>query len=132
MFKYLGAVITALALTACGEHAGLSDPLAGTWGIKEGDAVKPIMKVEKNGDQYAVSEYKNGSWEPLKEKVKPMTQDDLVKLTGRKEADSTIGIQSNSFAFFHVPVGWSVPGFATQTGYVIFVPIKLIDLQRIS
>ncbi|GAB3628089.1 hypothetical protein PTE30175_02532 [Pandoraea terrae] len=61
-----------------------------------------------------------------------MTPDDLARVTGRKEADSIVGIQANAFAFFHTPVGWSVPGFATQTGYVIFVPIKLIDLQRIS
>jgi hypothetical protein len=132
MFKYLGAVVMALMLAACGDHAGSSDSLAGTWGVKVGDTVKPFLKVEKDGDQYAVSDYKDGNWEPLKEQIKSMTPADLAKLTGRKESDNVVGIQANTFAFFHVPVGWSVPGFATQTGYVIFVPIKLVDLQRIT
>ncbi|VVE10422.1 hypothetical protein PTE30175_02531 [Pandoraea terrae] len=30
MFKYLGAVVMALMLAACGGRAGSSDPLAGT------------------------------------------------------------------------------------------------------
>ena len=122
----------ALMLAAGGAHADSSDTLAGTWGVKVGNAVKPLLKVEKNGDQYTVSDYRNGNWELLKEQIKPMTSGDLAKVSGRKESDSVVGIQANAFAFFHVPVGWSVPGFATQTGYVIFVPIKLVDLQRIS
>lgn len=133
MFKYLAAIVMALMLAACGGHSGSSDPLTGTWGVKVGDTVKPILKVEKDGDQYAVSDYtNNGNWEPVKEKITPMTPADLAKVSGRKESDSVVGIQANSFAFFHVPAGWSVPGFDTQTGYVLFVPIKLIDLQRIS
>ncbi|VVE14410.1 MULTISPECIES: hypothetical protein [Pandoraea] len=132
MFKYLGAVVMALMLSACGDHAGSRDSLAGTWGVKDGDTVKPLLKVEKSGDRYTVSDYKNGNWEPVQEQIKPMTPGDLAKITGNKEADSVVGIQTNAFAFFHTPVGWSVPGFTTQTGYVIFVPIRLVDLQRIS
>ena len=132
MFKYLSAALIAVLLTACGGHPDPSDPLAGTWGVKVGDAVKPFLKLEKNGDQYVVFDYKGGNWQRLNEHIKPMTSGDLAKLTGQRESDGVLGVQANTFAFFHVPVGWSVPGFATQTGYVIFVPIKLVDLQRIS
>jgi len=132
MFKYLVAIVMALMLAACNGHAGSSDPLTGMWGIKNGDTIKPLMKVEKNGDQYAVSHYENGNWVPLTQQVKPMAPDDLAKLSGHKEPDSVVGIKGNSFAFFHTPVGWSAHGFSTKTGYVVFVPFKLVDLQRMS
>lgn len=132
MFKHLAAIVIAFILTACSDHTGPVDPLAGTWGVNVGGTVKPFLKVEKDGDQYIVSDYKDGNWEPLTEQIKSLTPDDLAKFTGHKESERLVGIQANTFAFFHVPVGWAVPGFVTQTGYVLFVPIKLIDLQRIS
>ncbi|BBA45601.1 TPA: hypothetical protein ACK3Q6_004025 [Burkholderia cepacia] len=132
MFKYFAAVLFALTLAACGDRAASSDPLVGSWGVKDGDVVKPFFKVEKNGEHYTISEYKDGKWQPENEQVAAMTPADLEKVSGRKESGDVVGVQGNSFAFFRVPVGWSVPGFASKTGYVLFVPIKLVDMQRVA
>lgn len=131
MFKYLGIFAMALMLAACHGNAGSSDPLVGTYGVEGRDAVHPLLKIERAGDRYlAYDRDKDGRWEPLREQISPFTAADLSAVSGRSEPDDVTGIKANTFVFFKVPVGWSVPGFRTRTGYVVFVALKLVDLKR--
>jgi len=132
MFKYLVVAVMAFALAACGSHEGSSDSLVGTFGLAVNGIVEPQLKVEKNGGQYvAYKRTKSGSWQLLDDKIKTLTPTDLLSFTGGKESGEVAGIEGHTFDFFKAPVGSSILGFTTQTGYVVLSGTNAFDVKRV-
>lgn len=150
----LAMVVTAMVLAACGKHgsqqASSSDALVGTFGAidtKTG-AVRPLVKIEANGEGpsgYALYEYGKSGWRrPVKawdaskspEPVKAFTVADLEKQVHHKVDVPVSGVQVPSFAFVHVPAGWSDSSdkraFTTKTGYFALTLLGPIELVRME
>ncbi|MGF6604304.1 hypothetical protein P3T23_009059 [Paraburkholderia sp. GAS448] len=129
MFKYLVVVLIAFVLAACGGREDSNDPLVGTYDRVDG---QPLLKIEKNGGQYvAYNRSKSGGWQPVNEKIKTLTPTDLLNFTAGKESSDVAGIEGLTFDFFKAPIGWSILGFTTQTGYVVFSGQNAVDVKRV-
>ncbi|MBB5547417.1 hypothetical protein [Paraburkholderia fungorum] len=128
MFKYLIVAFISLALVACGRDEDVSDPLVGTYNSVDG---QPFLKIERNGSQYvAYNQSKSGSWQLVNEKIKTLTPTDLLSFTAGKESREVAGIEGLTFDFFKAPMGWSILGFTTQTGYVVISGRNAVDVKR--
>jgi hypothetical protein len=140
------------ALTACGKSGETGQPtaqsdssLTGTYGVIDASGkTTPFVKIEA-GDSagaYVLYEYHKGEWVRPKqpwggndslEVVKPFEKTDLEKVVHHKVDVDVSGVQTRSFAFVHVPAGWSDGGahaFATKGGYFAMTVLGPVDLVR--
>jgi hypothetical protein len=127
MKSVLTALIAALALAACHKHV---ESLDGTYGIVAQGKVHPVLKVESTGDHYTVEQFEGGKWSQISDPVKPFAKADLEEMTKEKISVPVDGIQSKSFAFVHVPKGWTGGGFTTSTGYFVLMVFGPLELQK--
>lgn len=123
-----------------------SDGLIGTYGadLKKNGKVVPMLKVEKEGESYALYEFSKGEWRRPKkawtadagqpQEVRLFTKADLEKLVRHPVHVEPEGLQTKGIALIHVPAGWSDEGrvkpFSTKSGYFAMTLLGPIDLQR--
>lgn len=150
---HLLAWLLTIALGACGRAGdggkattAADAPITGTYGVVDAASGKttPFLKVDAGataGD-YVLYEYHNGEWKRPKqqwsgngnaEPVKPFDKKDLEKLVHHKVDVDVSGVQTRSFAFVHVPAGWTDNGshaFVSKSGYFAMTLIGPVDLVR--
>ncbi|MFC0400186.1 hypothetical protein [Paraburkholderia rhizosphaerae] len=129
MKKVVWAGLLTLCLAACNKAAP-SGTMTGTYGYDDHGTVTPLLKVESQGNSYAVSEYAQGKWSPVASTIKPFTKEDLEQITKHKIDVPVDGLETNGFALVHVPNGWTDGSFATKTGYFVLMMYGPIDVQK--
>ena len=127
MKRIVLAGLLTLCLAACNRGA---ESITGTYGYDDHGKVTPLLKVESQGDRYAVSEYHTGTWAPVSSPVKPFTKEDLEQITKHKIDVPVDGLQTNGFALIHVPKGWTDGPFTTKTGFFVFMLFGPLDVQK--
>jgi len=127
MNRILCAGFLTLCLAGCNNG---SETITGTYGYDDHGKLTPLLKVESQGDGYAVSEYHAGTWSSVSSEVKPFTGTDLEQLTKHKIDVPVDGLQTNAFALVHVPKGWADGPFTTKTGYFVFMLFGPLDIQK--
>lgn len=132
------SALAVLALAGCHGQDSTSvlssDPLVGSFGVKENGTVTPYLKVDKVNGKYQASDFDTAtkSWTLENTDTKPVTRDELKNLIGREPDFDFQGIQIGDVVFFHVPADTPLGQFSTHTGYFALLAIQPVELQKLD
>ena len=106
--------------------------LRGTYGVRRGAEIEPILKVEDARDGgYTFEERISGEWLPDLEKPHTPTETDLFRSFHGLVGAPAYGLSTSKLALYKVPEGWSNGSFQTKTGYILFTDAGPEELTKI-
>jgi len=119
--RALACIASALLLAACGPRGGPEAELVGVYAVKQGGALKELIKIERKDGRYVLRDkVRTPEWSEPKMQLAPATRDDWQRITTDGAQTAFVGMKSEQLALFKVPPGWEKNGFRTSTGYFLF------------
>jgi len=106
-----------------------SASLVGTYSIKEQGKLKEFMKIEKQGNEFTISEKQGGNWLSPKI-VTPVSKSDLGKMLKETVMVDFTGLGNKNVALIKVPKGWRSGKFQCNTGYWLASMLGPIELYK--
>ncbi|MCK4118385.1 hypothetical protein ACI2UK_13790 [Ralstonia nicotianae] len=92
--------------------------------------LQPLLRIEKSGDTFTVSDFHNGTWRPTAGPVSALTKAKFQEVVGHRVDGEVTGIWTKDFAFVHVPAGWNDKNFPTSTGYLVVWMMGPLELHK--
>ncbi len=116
------AALAALMLVAgCGPGRTPEAELVGVYAVRQGDALKELVKVERRGGDFVLRDkVRTADWSEPKMRLAPVTREGWRRITTDTADTPFVGVASEQLAIFKVPPGWEKNGFRTGTGYFLF------------
>ena len=106
--------------------------LEGTYGIKSGAVIEPILKVEASkAGGYIFEERTTGEWSTDPEPAHTATTQDFIRSFGSTTNAPVYGLATMKATVFKVPEGWSSGTFQTKTGYILITSTGPVELSKI-
>ena len=106
--------------------------LEGTYGIKSGAVIEPVLKVEASkAGGYVFEERTTGEWATDSEPAHTATTQDFIRSFGGTTDAPVYGLATMKATIYKVPEGWSQGTFQTKTGYILITPGGPVELTKI-
>ena len=106
--------------------------LEGTYGIKSGAVIEPVLKVEASkAGGYVFEERTTGEWASDPEPAHTATTQDFIRSFNGTIDAPVSGLATMKATIYKVPEGWSRGTFRTTTGYILITPTGPVELTKI-
>ncbi|MEZ2292905.1 hypothetical protein [Variovorax sp. RCC_210] len=121
-FRWLAVAVAvaAASMAGCGAPGEPEAQLVGVYAVKQGGALKELVKIERQGDRYVMRDkVRTPEWSEPKMQLLPVTRERWRRITTDSAETAFVGVSSEQLAIFKVAPGWRKNSFKTETGYFL-------------
>ena len=118
--------ILSIVITGCSIS---SSSLVGTYAVEERGQLRELIRIEKVGDKFTLSEKQSGGWLPPVE-ITPVSKASLEQFLKEPLTADFTALGNKNVAIVKVPKAWRSGKFESKTGIWLATFLGPIDLQK--